>query len=759
MRERGRARERGGDRRGRERRTVQSIEHAGPSRRYQLRWTESVNQRRTDYAQDQHQKRRTGEAYDRGLFKQAIPFFFTNFPDEWCYADMWRTFLKFGRVYDIYCPNRKSRNGGRFGFVRFLDVKDKRELERHLDQIWVGDRKLWVNYPRYDTSQIQKQGGESRDYQGAPLRSQNRSYAEVVKGHIDEQKEERTSYQLQNNHSWPGKDRSKNSHLDGINENRKIWKEKGVGSNWSGIEYNTNSEDEKWLDGCFVGIAHSVEMIRNLQEKFYMEGYFWCRVRAMGGKMVLLDSDDKEELKDLVEMASEWLAQWFEGVKPWTPDLVASERYAWIRCQGVPLNAWKTDFFEKMSCSWGKFICLDDSTSKKRRFDIARFLISTPIMNSISISRQVKINGSLYNIKFSEEEFTNNFFSLKEDFMPRFQSDSEEFESWSIDSKEEEEAQEAIAEENQAIKEDGETEVEDDDVASGGAMTNGKLRKKDEQKNEMTAQGGNSDQIQNLNEAEGSVGTERLMQKQGIATEVADEVSETPVGQCEHSSPNQQRKPTIIEESPANELSSNMGQSNKKTPVRSPIHGKSKAVSRISSLKSGSSDDEEADLFWKGHEIDEARLQKWMKDRSESKPLKKKKKISLCSTVYRKSAHAARGRRRTEGRGKISKTQMGGRTEPDFLASPIDEIADDSIGDSGIQNCNRILQKQMRNHLAKEIWELAKQLGVSAENEEEIMSRIEEMESRDRQSKANMVNQVTGDAEKVRNSANDIALL
>ncbi|GKV23016.1 hypothetical protein SLEP1_g32806 [Rubroshorea leprosula] len=713
MRERGRARERGGDRRGRERRTVQSIEHARSSRRCQQRWIESVNQRRTDYAQDQHQKRRIGETFDRGLFKQATPYFFTNFPDEWCYADMWRTFLKFGRVYDIYCPNRKSRNGGRFGFVRFLDVKDKRELERHLDQIRVGDRKLWVNYPRYDNSQNQKQGGEYRDYQGAHLRSQIRSYAEAVKGHIDEKKEEKTSSQLQNNHSWPGKDRSKNPHLDGINDNRKIWKEIGVGTNWSGIEYNTNSEDEKWLEGCFVGIAHSVEMVRNLQEKFYMEGYFWCRVRAMGGKMVLLDSDDKEELKDLVEMASEWLAQWFEGVKSWTPDMVASERYAWIRCQGVPLNAWKTDFFEKMSCSWGKFICLDDSTSKKRRFDIARFLISTPITNSISITRQVKINGSLYNIKFSEEEFTNNFFSLKEDFMPIFQSDSEEFESWSIDSKEKEEVQEAIAEEDQAIEEDGETEIEDNDVASGGAMING---------------------------------TERLMQKHGIATEVvvADEVNEAQVGHCEQISSNQQRKPILIEESPAIEMSSNMGQSNKITPARSPNHGKSKAVFRISLSKSGSSDDEEADLFWKGHEIDEARLQKWMKDRSESKPMKKKKKISLCSTVYRKSANAGRGRRRTEGRGKISKTQMGGRTEPKFLASPIDEIADDAIGDSGIQNCNRILQKQMRNHLAKEIWELAKQLGVSAENEEEVMSRIEEMESRDRQSKANMVNQDTG---------------
>ncbi|GKU91159.1 hypothetical protein SLEP1_g5069 [Rubroshorea leprosula] len=671
---------------------------------------------------------------------------------------MWGTFLKYGRVFDIYCPNRKSRNGGRFGFVRFLDVKDKRELERQLDQIWVGNRKLWVNYPRYENSQNQNQGGEFRVIQGAHLRSQNRSYAEVVKGQLEEKKEEKTRPLLQNKHSWPEKNSSRSSHLDGSNVNRKIWKEKGLGENWSGIEFNTNSEDEKWLEGCYVGIAHSVEMVRNLQEKFYMEGYFWCRLRAMGGKLVLLDSDDKEELKDLVELAPEWLAQWFESVKLWTPDMVATERFAWIRCQGVPLNAWKSDFFEKMSWPWGKFICLDDSTSKKRRFDIARFLISTPSMNSISITRQVKINGSLFNIKFSEEEFTNNFFSLKEDFMANFQSDSEEPESWSIDSEEEEEIQEALPEEEQPNEEDGETENAENDVANGGVMFNGKVKNKGEQQKEMTAQGGIviSDQIQNLNEEEACVGSEKLMQKHGKAAEVGvtEKAKETLMGQCEQANLKQQSKPIMVGESPEYELSSNMGQPTIKAPARNPKHGKSKIISRTHRSKSGSSDDEEIDLFWKGHEIDEARLQKWMEDRLETKPKKKKKKISLCSTVYRKSAVPDRGKQRTGGRGNISKMQRGERIEPEFIASPNHEIADDSIGDSGIQNCNKLLQKQMRNHLAKEIWELAKQLGVTAENEEEIMRRLEEMENRDRQSKASLVNQDAGDAEKDKTPVN-----
>ncbi|GKV43652.1 hypothetical protein SLEP1_g50916 [Rubroshorea leprosula] len=93
---------------------------------------------------------------------------------------MWNTILKYGRVYDIYSPNRKSRNGGRFGFVRFFNVKDKKKLEKQLDQIWVGEKKLWVNTPKYEDEQRIDRGWRSS--QTMELALQIRSYAEVVRG-------------------------------------------------------------------------------------------------------------------------------------------------------------------------------------------------------------------------------------------------------------------------------------------------------------------------------------------------------------------------------------------------------------------------------------------------------------------------------------------------------------------------------------------------------------------------------------------------
>ncbi|GKV48447.1 hypothetical protein SLEP1_g55260 [Rubroshorea leprosula] len=136
-----------------------------------------------------------------------------------------------------------------------------------------------------------------------------------------------------------------------------------------------------------------------------------------------------------------------------------------IEKNGIPLNVWGPKFFASMGSSWGKFICLDDSTSQRRRFDIARFLISTPVMNSISVMRQIKIDGSVYKLKFTEEEFTNSFFSLKQDFIPHFSSDSEEQETWSMDSEKEDSASKGAGEEEQGKDGAAENEEDDDDVA------------------------------------------------------------------------------------------------------------------------------------------------------------------------------------------------------------------------------------------------------------------------------------------------------
>ncbi|GLU08938.1 hypothetical protein SLE2022_258200 [Rubroshorea leprosula] len=100
---------------------------------------------------------------------------------------MWQTFRKYGRVLDIYNPIRKSRMGSRFGFVRYLDVRNERDLENQLDQICVGEFKLWVNRPRFSEKEShvnvdqRHNEHEGNSVNGEGIRG-HRTFVEVVKG-------------------------------------------------------------------------------------------------------------------------------------------------------------------------------------------------------------------------------------------------------------------------------------------------------------------------------------------------------------------------------------------------------------------------------------------------------------------------------------------------------------------------------------------------------------------------------------------------
>ncbi|GKV27405.1 hypothetical protein SLEP1_g36578 [Rubroshorea leprosula] len=703
MRERGRERERGvgGGRQARATRTAWNQRYASHRGRSQRRGQEQTNQKQWEIGPQRTYRSQNMGFYDQGMYKQATPYFFSNFPEDWSYEEMWRTFLKFGRVYDIYSPSRKSRSGVRFGFVRFLNVHDIRELERQLDQIWVGGRKLWVNIPKYgDEKKVELKG---RIGQEARPIDQSRSYAEALKGHGVGKMEGASEGHL--SADLVRRTEIKNREVFGIKDSRKVWKEKGRGASWAGMEYKIKEEDCAWLEGCYVGTTRSVEMVRNLQEKFYMEGYFFCRVRAMGGKMVLLDCEDKEELKDLVEMAADWLGQWFEEIQPWSPELVAHERFVWIRCQGVPLNAWRSDFFEKMGSSWGKFICLDDNTSNKKRFDIARFLISTPITHSISVSRQIKVNGILHNIMFKEEEFTNGFFSLKQDFLPSFNSDSEDHESWSLGTDSDSMDNGFEIPQELGVKNNIVAEKEDDDVVRGmGADRVGRL--------EVTQEHG-----------EGTIPGETSNQ---------DVVA---LGLKEQSKRRLDKDPKKQVTRREGEEAASLGPAQS---VTSPDRPNKKEKPRSHETEQEAPVEEEIDPFWKGFESEEGRLKEWMCRRKDKIRKRKKRKNRSCRSVYSIDAADEEKIQEKNSRGRQRIKEKERRATPATSSNYSSKIAGESIGDSDIRNCNRILERLSKDQLPVNIWNFAKNLGVVAENEQQVTQRIEDMEKRDKEEKANM---------------------
>jgi len=62
---------------------------------------------------------------------------------------MFRIFQEWARVTEVFISRLLNRWGRRFGFVKFYQVPDEVRLEKQLDQIFIGNLKLYVNFPKY----------------------------------------------------------------------------------------------------------------------------------------------------------------------------------------------------------------------------------------------------------------------------------------------------------------------------------------------------------------------------------------------------------------------------------------------------------------------------------------------------------------------------------------------------------------------------------------------------------------------------------
>ncbi|GJU97579.1 RNA-directed DNA polymerase, eukaryota [Tanacetum coccineum] len=81
--------------------------------------------------------------------------FVTNFLDATSSQDLWNLCQSYGTVVDVYIPNRRSKAGKRFAFVRFINVDNIERLVGNLCTLWIGKMHLQANVVRFERSPLQ----------------------------------------------------------------------------------------------------------------------------------------------------------------------------------------------------------------------------------------------------------------------------------------------------------------------------------------------------------------------------------------------------------------------------------------------------------------------------------------------------------------------------------------------------------------------------------------------------------------------------
>lgn len=254
--------------------------------------------------------------------KDISSFYFTRFSDDITEKELWYHFKKWGDVKEIFIPNRRNYNGGRYGFVRFKGVNDANYLAKQLDKIVIGGLKLYVNIPRHGREMQRKgaSGNKQKNYAG--------SNQVEIHGDAGQNGVKQGSYAAA---------LLRNIRNMGQRPTYRSQVQRHQASS-SSVHLDIGLEENNWLKDAWVGRLRNLAMFDRLEEEILWETGMDLSTKYIGGDLVLLLTD--ERAAQVMNGGQYGGALLFYSMEKWSPSICTSYRLTWVQCWGIPLQAW-----------------------------------------------------------------------------------------------------------------------------------------------------------------------------------------------------------------------------------------------------------------------------------------------------------------------------------------------------------------------------------------------------------------------------------
>nr|GEV00798.1 RNA-directed DNA polymerase, eukaryota [Tanacetum cinerariifolium] len=227
-------------------------------------------------------------------------------------------------------PNRRSKAGKRFGFVRFIKVFNVEHLVNNLCTIWVGSYKLHANVARFQRESLNKHSnqfndnGTKRDNVGGRMNRDGEKgmanlYAHAVKG-TQGQKEV----------------------MDDI----------------PSLVLNDSCLNQKVYSLCLLGKVKEFASLTNLKVVLAKEGYANIEIKYIGGFWDMIEFRDEETKKRFQSNLA--AGTWFSQIIQAHNDFTIDERVRWVEIEGVPYKWWSRNTFSRIASRWGTLLNGDE---------------------------------------------------------------------------------------------------------------------------------------------------------------------------------------------------------------------------------------------------------------------------------------------------------------------------------------------------------------------------------------------------------------
>ncbi|GJZ42823.1 RNA-directed DNA polymerase, eukaryota, partial [Tanacetum coccineum] len=257
----------------------------------------------------------------------------------------------YGTVVDVFIPNKRSKAGKRFAFVRFINVLNLDRLIENLKTIWIGRFHLSANTARFER----------------PKASTFQKEKPVPSGNVTGFKQPIVQNQ----------GRPKESYLSILKPS---------------LVLDDSCLVNRDLTNCVMGEVLQFSSINNLQVLLSNEGFHNTRVVYLGGLWVMIELKSSKSKSKFMEHVG--VASWFRRLCNAQSDFAAKERIVWVDIEGVPLNAWTRSTFQKISSKWGELVELEDGYDDL--FARKRICIKTSQTENILESFKLIVKGKVF---------------------------------------------------------------------------------------------------------------------------------------------------------------------------------------------------------------------------------------------------------------------------------------------------------------------------------------------------------------------------
>nr|GEU66327.1 RNA-directed DNA polymerase, eukaryota [Tanacetum cinerariifolium] len=270
--------------------------------------------------------------------------------------DLFHVCKQYGHVVDSFIPLKRTKEGKRFGFVRFINVFNVERLVSNLCKIWVDRLKLHANRARFDRAPLNRANAHVKNI-AMPVKVTNhtacmgdgamggkKSYVNVV---------------ASNARSGYSKDVGQNSYVGTVKkkiEFRQIMKEQHIPS----LVLD---------DTCVLDYDYSLALV---------------------GKVS--DFESLEKFKSHVGVGS-----WFISLEYAHNSFSVDERVVWVDIEGVPMNVWTNNTFTKISAKRGELMFVEDKDNMS--MNCKRLCIKTKMLQNIYENCKIIVKGKVFWIR------------------------------------------------------------------------------------------------------------------------------------------------------------------------------------------------------------------------------------------------------------------------------------------------------------------------------------------------------------------------